>query len=226
MKKILFVITSHDTLGDTGEKTGLWLEEFTTPYYKMKDKGFELVVASPKGGKVPVDPKSLLESSLTETTKRYDADSEKVLDHTIKLEDVKDLDSFDGIFYPGGHGPMFDLAYSDKNAEILAHFYEAKKPIAALCHGPAALTKAVSSNGESILKGKKVTGFSNSEEIAVKLEKAVPFSLEDKLKELGVTYEKESDFKGFAVRDENIVTGQNPASAEPTADLFLEILKK
>ena len=226
MKKVLFVVTSHDKLGDTGEKTGFWTEEFAAPYYELLDNGIEIDIATPLGGQPPIDPKSEDPSAATEDTKRFDSDKvllEK-LKNTHKLADINQAD-YDAVFYPGGHGPLWDLA-EDKNSEaLIAAFYSNNKPIGFVCHAPGVL-KNVKVNGEFLVKGKKVTGFSNTEEEAVGLTKIVPFLLEDVLQKKGAIYSKMGDWQPYAVEDGLLITGQNPASSKLVAEKILQQLKK
>ncbi len=225
--KVLFVLTSHSELGNTGEKTGFWVEEFAAPYYVMADEGVDVTIASPKGGQPPIDPKSEAPDAQTEATKRYYADAalkEKVA-HTKKLSEVKAAD-FDAVFYPGGHGPMWDL-FSDKDSiSLIENFWSAGKPVAAVCHAPSALLNVKDEHGDPLVKGKKVTGFTNSEEEAVKLTDVVPYLLEDELKAKGGTYSKGSDWSSYVVKDGNLITGQNPASSEEAAKELLALLEK
>lgn len=225
--KVLFVLTSHSELGNTGEKTGFWVEEFAAPYYVMADEAVDVTIASPKGGQPPVDPKSEAPDAQTEATKRYYADAalkEKVA-HTKKLSEVKAAD-FDAVFYPGGHGPLWDL-YSDKDSiSLIENFWSAGKPVAAVCHAPSALLNVKTEDGNPLVKGKKVTGFTNSEEAAVQLTEVVPYLLEDELKAKGGTYSKGSDWSSYVVKDGNLITGQNPASSEAAAKELLALLKK
>ena len=225
MSKILIVLTSHDTLGNTGKPTGFWLEEFTAPYYVFRDAGAEVTVASPKGGQPPVDPKSDDPSGQTESMTRFKGDkaAQAVLASTVKLADVKAAD-FDTVFYPGGHGPLWDLAEDRVSISLIESFYNANKPVAAVCHAPAVL-RNVKYNGEPIVKGKRVTGFTNSEEEAVQLTRIVPFLVEDELKRLGGHYEKAADWQSFVITDGRLVTGQNPASSTAAAQALLELLK-
>ena len=226
MKKVLFVLTSHDKLGDTGEKTGFWTEEFAAPYYELADKGVLIDIATPLGGQPPIDPKSEDPSSATEDTKRFDKDTElqAKLSKTHKLSDVKVAD-YDAVFYPGGHGPLWDLA-SDKNSDALIEaFYTNNKPVAFVCHSPAVL-KNVKVNGEYLVKGKKVTGFSNTEEAAVGLTDVVPFLLEDALQANGAIYSKVADWHPYAVEDGLLITGQNPASSKLVAEKLLHQLNE
>jgi putative intracellular protease/amidase len=222
--KILMVLTSHDKLGDTGEKTGFWLEEFVAPYYAFLDAGATITVASPKGGQPPLDPKSDAPDGQTETTERFKKDSaaKQVLASTVKLADVQ-ASGFDAIFYPGGHGPLWDLAEDPKSIALIEAFYNAGKPVGSVCHAPGVLRHA-KVNGESIVKGKRVAGFSNSEEAAVGLTHVVPFLVEDELKRLGGRYEKVEDWQVLAITDGMLVTGQNPASSSAAAKALLKLL--
>jgi putative intracellular protease/amidase len=224
MKKVLFVVTSHDKLGNTGEKTGFWTEEFAAPYYELLDKGIQIDVATPLGGQPPVDPKSEDPSFATADTKRFDNDTELLakLKNTHKLADVKESD-YDAVFYPGGHGPLWDLATDKNSSDLIEAFYTNNKPVAFVCHSPAVL-KNVKVNGEYLVKGKKVTGFSNTEEEAVGLTKVVPFLLEDALQANGATYSKGADWNPYAVEDGLLITGQNPASSKLVAEKLLHQL--
>jgi putative intracellular protease/amidase len=226
MKKILFVLPSHDQLGNTGQKTGFWLEEFASPYYEFIDNGYDVTIASPKGGRPPVDPKSLQPENQTESTKRLQADksANEKLDNSLVLKDISS-DDYVSLFLPGGHGPMWDLSHDNDLKRIVEEFYNKDKIISAVCHGPAGLLQATDKNGDSILKNKKVTGFTNTEEQAVKLDKIVPFSLESRMKDLGGNFEKTENFKPFVMIDGQIITGQNPASALVTARKVIEVLK-
>nr|WP_314840129.1 type 1 glutamine amidotransferase domain-containing protein [uncultured Flavobacterium sp.] len=221
MKKVLFVLTSHSELGNTGEKTGFWTEEFAAPYYELLDKGVQIDIATPKGGQPPIDPKSEDPSAATEDTKRFDADTELLakLKNTHKLSDVKESD-YDAVFYPGGHGPLWDLATDANSSALIESFYTNNKPVAFVCHSPAVL-KNVKVNGEFLVKGKKVTGFSNTEEEAVGLTKVVPFLLEDALQANGAIYSKVADWNPYAVEDGLLITGQNPASSKLVAEKLL-----
>jgi putative intracellular protease/amidase len=224
MKKILMVLTSHDKLGDTGEKTGFWLEEFASPYYVFTDAGAEVTVASPKGGQPPIDPKSDDPANQTGSQIRFKADSkaQDVLSHTRRLDSVSAAD-YDTVFYPGGHGPMWDLAEDPVSARLIESFYNSGKPVAAVCHAPGVL-RHVQYEGAPIVKGKRVTGFTNSEEEAVHLSKVVPFLVEDELKHLGGRFEKVDDWQSLAVVDGRLITGQNPASSEAAAKALLDVL--
>ncbi|TFV92904.1 type 1 glutamine amidotransferase domain-containing protein [Oxalobacteraceae bacterium OM1] len=222
--KILMVMTSHDQLGNTGKKTGFWLEEFAAPYYTFLDAGVDVTVASPKGGQPPLDPKSDTPEGQTELTQRFKQDkaAQAVLASTAKLADVKAGD-YDAVFYPGGHGPMWDLAEDARSIALIEAFYDAGKPVAFVCHAPGVL-RHVRSNGEPIVKGKRVTGFTNSEEEAVQLTKVVPFLVEDELIRLGARFEKAADWESFAITDGRLVTGQNPASSRAGALALLQLL--
>lgn len=225
--KILFVLTSHNKLGSTGKPTGFWIEEFATPYYYFTDKGYEVVVATPNGGQAPIDPKSNEPSFQTEATKRYfkDAATQKVLATTKKLSALKHSD-FVAVFYPGGHGPMWDLANDKNSIRLIQQFYESKKPVAFVCHGPAALVNVKDKSGNYLVNGKKITSFCNTEEDAVQLSKIVPFPLESKLKERGAIYVKGADWSSFAIEDGNLITGQNPQSSELVAEKLLGQIKR
>lgn len=224
--KILMVLTSHDELGDTGKKTGFWLEEFAAPYYVLKDAGHQITLASPAGGKPPLDPKSDEPDAQTEATERYkkDAEAQAQLASTEKLADI-DVASFDGMFYSGGHGPLWDLAESAVSKALIENALEAGKPVALVCHAPAVLKNVSAPNGEPIVKGRKVTGFTNQEEEAVGLTDVVPFLLEDVLIKQGGTFSKQGVFEPYVVQDGLLITGQNPPSSEPAAEKLLEALK-
>lgn len=224
--KILFVLTSHDELGDTGKKTGFWIEEFAAPYYALLDKGAEITVATPKGGQAPIDPSSDSEDAQTKDTKRYkdDEDAQSVINNTKKLADVNASD-FDAVFYPGGHGPLWDLANDATSIKLIETFNEQAKPVAFVCHAPAALKGVKGTDGNPLVKGKKVTGFTNSEEAAVQLTEVVPFLVEDMLQENGGIYSKKEDWAAYAIQDGNLITGQNPASSELVAEKLLTALK-
>jgi putative intracellular protease/amidase len=223
--KILMVLTSHDKLGNTGRKTGFWLEEFAAPYYVFKDAGVDLTLVSVSGGQPPIDPKSDLPENQTPAMARFKADPEaqKDLAHTGVLKLAR-ADDFDAVFYPGGHGPMWDLVDNPHSIALISAFYEAGKPVAAVCHAPAVLHR-VTHNGVPLVQGKRVTGFANSEEEAVQLTKVVPFLVEDELKRLGGKYEKAPrDWESFVLTDGHLVTGQNPASSEAGARALLTLL--
>jgi putative intracellular protease/amidase len=222
--KILMVLTSHDKLGDTGRKTGFWLEEFAAPYFTFLDAGAAVTLASPKGGQPPLDPKSDTPEGQTELTRRFKQDpaAQAVLAKTLLLAEMRAAD-FDAVFYPGGHGPMWDLAEDPHSIALIEAFYDAGKPVAAVCHAPGALHR-VQFQGQPIVKGKRVTGFTNGEEAAVQLTKVVPFLVEDELKRLGGRYEKAADWASFVVTDGRLVTGQNPASSKAGAEALLKLL--
>jgi len=225
--KILMVLTSHSELGNTGEKTGFWIEEFAAPYYLMADAGVEITLASPKGGQPPIDPKSDAPDAQTEATKRFKADEslQKILANTVQLNTVNEQD-YDAVFYPGGHGPLWDLANDEKSISLIESFYKAEKPVAFVCHAPGVLIKVKDQNGDPLVKGKVVTGFSNSEEEAVKLTDVVPFLLEDEFKKLGGHYSKGADWSSYVKKDGLLITGQNPGSSEEAAKVLLETLKE
>jgi putative intracellular protease/amidase len=224
--KILIVLTSHDQLGNTGEKTGFWLEEFVAPYYVLKDAGAEITLASPKGGQPPLDPKSELPENLTELTKRYRKDkaAQAELANTKKIADVSAVD-FDAVFYPGGHGPMWDMPDNRASIALIEAFVKADKPVGAVCHAPASLVNVRGKDGEYLVKSKRVTGFTNAEEEAVGLTAVVPFLLEDRLKERGGLYSKGADWAPNVQVDGKLVTGQNPASSRPAAEELLKLLR-
>lgn len=224
--KVLIVLTSHSDLGNTGEKTGFWVEEFAAPYYVLADAGVELTIASPKGGQPPIDPKSDSADAQTDATKRFHQDEAlKIkLAHSVKLSEVNQAD-YDAVFYPGGHGPLWDLANDETSIKLIEDFYKHEKPVAFVCHAPAALVKVKAPNGEPLVKGKEVTGFSNSEEEAVQLTKVVPFLLEDEMKKLGGNYSKGADWSSYVKKDGLLITGQNPGSSEEAAKVLLETLK-
>ncbi|MDN5620995.1 MAG: type 1 glutamine amidotransferase domain-containing protein [Psychrobacter sp.] len=222
---ILMVLTSHDRLGDTGKKTGFWLEEFAAPYYAFLDAGVNVTLASPAGGQPPLDPSSDTEDAQTKDTKRFkeDKDAQEHLANTKKLADMK-AEDFDSVFYPGGHGPLWDLAVDKNSINLIETFVKQDKPVAFVCHSPAAL-KNVKVDGEYLVKGKTVTGFTNSEEDAVGLTDVVPFLVEDVLKANGGNYEKAADWESFVVEDGLLITGQNPASSEEAATRLVAKLK-
>jgi putative intracellular protease/amidase len=222
--KILMVLTSHDQLGNTGRKTGFWLEEFAAPYFVFRDAGAELTLASPKGGQPPLDPKSDLPENQTPAMERFKQDetAQKALARTVRLEDVK-AEDFDTVFYSGGHGPMWDLAESPVSIALLESFYNSGKPIALVCHSPGVL-RHVTYNGEPLVKGKRVTGFTNGEEEEVQLTHVVPFLVEDELLRLGATFEKLANWHPFSVVDGRLITGQNPASSTPAAQALMKLL--
>lgn len=221
------VLTSHSALGDTGKKTGFWVEEFAAPYYVLADDGAIITIASPAGGQPPVDPASEAPEAQTPATARFYKDVEAVdkVANTVKLSDVKETD-YDAVFYPGGHGPLWDLANDTNSIQLIQDFYKNKKPIAFVCHAPAALIKVKDENGDALVKGKTVTGFSNAEEEAVKLTKVVPFLLADELKELGAQYSSGPDWGSYTKQDGLLITGQNPASSAAAAILLLTAVKE
>ena len=222
--KILMVLTSHDQLGNTGRKTGFWLEEFAAPYFVFRDAGVQLTLASPKGGQPPIDPKSDLPENQTEAMARFKKDemAQKALAHTVRLADVK-AEDFDTVFYPGGHGPMWDLAESPVSIALIESFYNAGKPVALVCHAPGVL-RHVTYKGEPLVKGKRVTGFTNEEEEEVQLTKVVPFLVEDELKRLGAIFEKVPKWQPFSIVDGRLITGQNPASSTSAAQALLKLV--
>jgi putative intracellular protease/amidase len=222
--KIVMVLTSHDTLGNTGRKTGFWLEEFAAPYFVFRDAGVDLTLTSPKGGQPPVDPKSDLPENQTSAMTRFKQDStaQTALSQTVKLADVKSED-YDTVFYVGGHGPMWDLAESPVSIALLESFYNSGKPIALVCHSPGVL-RHVTYQGAPLVKGKRVTGFTNGEEAAVHLTDVVPFLVEDELTRLGATFEKLPNWQPFSVVDGRLITGQNPASSTVAAQNLLKFL--
>lgn len=223
---ILFVLTSHDKLGDTGKKTGFWVEEFANPYYTLLDKGANITIATPKGGAAPIDPSSDAPDAATKDTDRFneDAVAKNKIANTKVLADMNPND-FDAVFYPGGHGPLWDLANDTNSIAIIEKFNAQSKPIAFVCHAPAALKNVKNNDGTPLVKGKNVTGFTNTEEAAVGLTDVVPFLVEDMLSENGGNYTKKDDWAAYAIQDGNLITGQNPASSELVADKLLESLK-
>ena len=223
--KILIILTSHDKLGTTGQATGFWLEEFATPYYIFQDAGAEITLASPKGGQPPIDPLSNTEDYQSESTRTFmqDTQGQKALANTIKLAEVN-IEDFDAVFYPGGHGPMWDLAEDKHSVRIIEKAFNSKKPVAAVCHGPCVLRHAKLANGSSLVNGKDVTCFTNSEESAVGLTDAVPFLVENMLKENGGKFSNAEDFAEHYVVDGNLITGQNPASSAGAAQALLQQL--
>lgn len=224
--KILMVLTSHDQLGDTGHKTGFWLEEFAAPYYALKDAGAEIVIASPKGGQPPLDPKSDAEDAQSEDTRRFKADTtaQEALATTQRLAEVK-AENFDAVFYPGGHGPLWDLADDPASIALIEAFAAASKPTGFVCHAPGVLKDVKSADGQPLVKGRAVTGFTNSEEAAVGLTQVVPFLVEDMLTANGARYSKGADWASYVLTDGSLVTGQNPASSREAAEALLALLK-
>lgn len=224
--KVLMVLTSHDQLGDTGLKTGFWLEEFAAPYYVFKDAGAEVVLASPAGGQPPLDPKSELADFQTDMTHRFNADpaAQAALANTVKLDSVSESD-FDTVFYPGGHGPLWDLAESQTSISLIESFERAGKPIGFVCHAPGALRHVKAADGAPLIKGRRVTGFTNGEEAAVELTDVVPFLIEDEFQSLGGRYEKGPGWAPFVIEDGKLITGQNPASSEGVAKALVAQIK-
>ncbi|MFE8046887.1 type 1 glutamine amidotransferase domain-containing protein [Brenneria goodwinii] len=222
---ILIVLTSHDRLGDTGKKTGFWLEEFAAPYYVFKDAGAKLTLVSPLGGQPPLDPKSDEPEAQTAATERFrnDPQAQAALANTGKLSDVRESD-FDAVFYPGGHGPLWDLAENAASIALIEAFDRAGKPFGLVCHAPGALRRVRAADGQPLVKGRKVTGFSNSEEEVVQLSKVVPFLIEDEFKRQGGLYEKGADWQPHIVTDGHLITGQNPASSAAVAEAIIKQL--
>ncbi|WP_136248334.1 type 1 glutamine amidotransferase domain-containing protein [Halomonas borealis] len=223
--KILMVLTSHDTLGDTGHKTGFWLEEFASPYYAFRDAGAELVLASPKGGQPPLDPNSEQPDFQTAATERFrqDEQAQRELASTVRLDEVAEAD-FDAVFYPGGHGPLWDLAESSTSIALIEAFDRADKPISFVCHAPGVLRHVKGADGAPLIEGRRVTGFTNGEEAGVGLSDVVPFLIEDEFIRLGARYEKGEDWQSFSVEDGRLITGQNPVSSEAVAEALLKRL--
>lgn len=223
--KILMVLTSHDQLGDTGKKTGFWLEEFAAPYYRFVDAGAEVTLATPKGGQPPLDPMSDSPDAQTPDTERFrdDPDAQKQLASTVRLTEIKP-DEYDAIFYPGGHGPLWDLAEDPASIKLIEYCYEHDKPLGLVCHAPGVLRHARQPDGRPLVSGKHVTGFSNTEEEAVQLTQVVPFLVEDTLKDHGGQYSKADDFQEHVVTDHKLVTGQNPPSSAASAVALLKLL--
>ncbi|MDZ4793274.1 MAG: type 1 glutamine amidotransferase domain-containing protein [Bacteroidota bacterium] len=223
--RILFVLTSHSELGTTGKKTGFWIEEFAAPYYTLKDAGATITIASPNGGQPPIDPTSAEPTNQTESTIRFDKDVvlQDLLAHSKKLSEVS-ADDFDAVFYPGGHGPLWDLTNDKDSIDLIENFWDDKKPVAAVCHAPSVLLHVMDEEDIPLLKGKKVTGFTNTEEEAVGLTRVVPFLLEDELKSKGGIYSKKEDWATYVVTDGLLITGQNPASSKAVAQKLLELL--
>ena len=226
MPRILMVLTSHSELGDTGQKTGFWLEEFAAPYYVFKDAGAQVTLASPQGGQPPLDPKSDAPDAQTDATRRFkgDAAAQAELASTVKLAEV-DAAQFDAVFYPGGHGPLWDLAQDARSIALIETTLAAGKPLAAVCHAPGVLRDAKAPDGTPLVRGKNVTGFTNSEEAAAGLTKVVPFLVEDMLMAHGGLYTKQADWQPHVVTDGLLITGQNPASSEPAARALLQALQ-
>lgn len=222
MKKVLMVLTSHDTLGNTGRKTGFWLEELAAPYYVFKDAGIDIVLASPAGGQPPLDPKSNEPAFQTELTQRFEADAAATaqLAASVRLDTIDQAD-FDSVFYPGGHGPLWDLAEDPVSIALIEAFIGANKPVALVCHAPGVLRHVKTPAGRPLVEGRAVTGFTNTEEDAVELSDVVPFLVEDTLRALGGLYSKGADWGSYVLRDGQLITGQNPASSAAAAALLL-----
>ena len=225
--KVLMVLTSHDQLGNTGRKTGFWLEELAAPYYVFKDAGARITLASPKGGRPPLDPKSQDPNFQTDITRRFerDADAEGQLDKTLRLDGVKQED-YDTVFYPGGHGPMWDLAEDKNSIKLIESFLAAGKPVALVCHAPGVLRHVKTAGDKALVDGKNVTGFTDGEEEEMGLTKVVPFLVEDELMRLGAIFSKVKNWGVHTVKDGQLITGQNPASSGPAAKLLIETLNK
>jgi putative intracellular protease/amidase len=225
--KVLIVLTSHDELGDTGVKTGFWLEELAAPYYRFKEAGWEITLASPKGGQPPLDPKSNEPGFQTDDTRRFEADPQatNALANTVRLDAVSAGD-FDAVFYPGGHGPLWDLAEDTVSARLIETTLRSGKPVGLVCHAPGVLRHTVNQDGTPLVSGKKVTGFANTEEEAVQLTDVVPFLVEDELTKLGGIYSKTDDWQPYVLKDGLLITGQNPASSAPAADALIELVNK
>ena len=221
--KVLIVLTSHDKLGDTGRKTGFWLEELAAPYYRFKEAGWDITLASPKGGRPPLDPKSNEPANQTDQTRRFEADLEATaaLTHTVRLDSVS-AEDFDTVFYPGGHGPLWDLAEDTDSIHLIESTLRSGKPVALVCHAPGVLRHTVNEDGTPLVQGRKVTGFTNSEEEGVGLTDIVPFLVEDELLRLGADYTKTGDWRPYVVRDGLLITGQNPASSGLAADTLIQ----
>ncbi|GAA0917309.1 type 1 glutamine amidotransferase domain-containing protein [Rothia nasimurium] len=224
--KVLMVLTSHDELGTTGRKTGFWLEELAAPYYTFKDAGVAVVLASPKGGRPPLDPKSNEPDFQTDATRRFEADPDAnaQLNATVRLDSVSST-GFDAVFYPGGHGPLWDLAEDRHSIALIESFVEAGKPTALVCHAPGVLKHVKASNGHPLAEGRKVTGFTNTEEAGVGLTDVVPFLVEDMLKANGGHYSKGPDWGSYVVADGVLITGQNPASSSAAASRLIDALR-
>ena len=225
--KILLVLTSHDQLGNTGHKTGFWLEEFASPYYVFKDAGAQITLASPKGGQPPIDPKSDAPDAQTAATRRFaeDAEAQQLLASSLPLAQVR-AEDFDALFYPGGHGPLWDLAEDASSIALIERFIALGKPVGAVCHAPGVLRHVKAADGTPLVRGKRVTGFSNSEEAAVALTDVVPFLVEDMLKAHGGVYGRAADWHSHVEVDGLLVTGQNPASSDASAEALLTLVER
>lgn len=224
--KILMVLTSHDQLGDTGKPTGFWLEEFASPYYTFKDAGAEVTLASPAGGQPPIDPISNADDAQTPATERFhqDSDAQQALANTLVLTEQR-ADDFDALFYPGGHGPLWDLAEDPASIGLIEKFHQQQKPVGAVCHAPGVLRHTRTPAGQPLVAGRRVTGFTNSEEQTVGLTEIVPFLVEDMLKANGAEFSRDSDWSSYVVNDDLLVTGQNPASSEGTAQALIKLVR-
>ena len=220
--KVLIVLTSHDTLGDTGEKTGFWLEELAAPYFRFKDAGYDITLSSPKGGQPPLDPKSSQPEFQTDDTRRFDADRDAVaaLGNTTRLDAVSAVE-YDTVFYTGGHGPLWDLAEDSTSVRLIETMLRANKPVALVCHAPGVLRHTTNEDGTPLVQGRKVTGFTNTEEIGVERDKVVPFLVEDELIKLGADFSKSEDWGSYVVEDGLLITGQNPTSSAATAEALI-----
>lgn len=224
-KRMLMVMTSHEIMGDTGKKTGMWLEEFAAPYYAFKDQGYTITLASPMGGQVPIDPNSLADDAMTDDAMRYTKDevARSAIASTIPLEDVR-AEEFDAVFYPGGHGPLWDLSDNVHSIKLIEDTIAANKPVGAVCHAPIVLKDVKTPDGKYLVEGKSVTGFSNSEEAAMELTDVVPYLVEDELVKKGGKYESADNFAVKVCTDGLLVTGQNPPSSRPAADSLIKLL--
>jgi len=227
MPKILMVLTSHERLGQTNQKTGFWLEEFAAPYYTFVDAGADVTLASPKGGQPPMDPGSDTEDAQTDATRRFhaDPDAQRHLSATHRLAEVNP-DEFDAVFYPGGHGPMWDLTHDAKSIALIRRLYESGRPVAAVCHAPAVLTEVKNSDGGYLVAGRRVTGFTNAEERAVELTEQVPFLVQDRLSQRGGMFRHTENWGEHVEVDGHLITGQNPASSGPAARVLLDMLRQ
>lgn len=226
-KKVLFIVTSHDRLGDTGRKTGFWFEEVISPYYRFKDAGYEVTIATPNGGLAPIDPDSELPVDATEDTKRYHNDemAKKAVENTVQLSKING-DDYAAIYYPGGYGPLFDLVDNPKSIQLIKDFYHFRKPVATVCHGSGVFKNVTLENGEALIKNRNITGFADSEEEAINMTSATPFLVESMLTKLGSNYSKAVDWQEHVVVDDILVSGQNPASSNGVANKVIELLKK
>ena len=224
--KILIVLTSHDVLGTTGRKTGFWLEELAAPYYHFRDVGWDITLASPNGGRAPLDPKSNEPEFQTDQTRRFEADAhaEAQLDSTVQLDSAS-ADEYDAVFYPGGHGPLWDLAEDGTSIKLIERAVTTGRPIALVCHAPGALRHAVTGSGTPLVASRQVTGFTNSEEETMGLTRVVPFLVEDELVAKGAIFSRVRDFEPHVVVDGRLITGQNPASSGPAAKELISLVR-